>query len=173
MIPWVHPMNHVQVRVLLSFVVVWHRLVLPISFIVISLLWDNHIINSLVPGRCGGNLKSAISKHMSWISSWVPLVKLVPGEWMPKNTFDLKSTLVQVMVWCCQVISHYLSQWCPRSVSPNLSYEVFFVLWKFLHWQDISSILNFVVSMTSPGLILGLRPANDRPCYFVTLSLIG
>ena len=29
-----------------------------------------------------------------------------------------KSTLVQVMAWCCQATSHYLSQSRPRSLSP-------------------------------------------------------
>ena len=27
--------------------------------------------------------------------------------------------------------------------------------------------------LTLPGLILGLHPANERRCYFVTTSLIG
>ena len=31
---------------------------------------------------------------------------------------DNKSTLVQVMAWCRQATSHYLSQCCPRSLSP-------------------------------------------------------
>ena len=31
---------------------------------------------------------------------------------------DDKSTLVQVMAWCRQATSHYLSQWWPRSLSP-------------------------------------------------------
>ena len=30
---------------------------------------------------------------------------------------DDKSTLVQVMTWCRQATSHYLSQWWPRSLS--------------------------------------------------------
>ena len=32
---------------------------------------------------------------------------------------DDKSTLVQVMAWCCQVTSHILSQCWPRCMSPN------------------------------------------------------
>ena len=38
-------------------------------------------------------------------------------RWMPKNPIGDKSTLVQVMAWCCQATSHYLSQCWPRSVS--------------------------------------------------------
>ena len=39
-------------------------------------------------------------------------------RWMPLDLTDDKSTLVQVMAWCRQVTSHYLSQWWPRSLSP-------------------------------------------------------
>ena len=38
---------------------------------------------------------------------------------MPLDFTDEKSTLVQVMAWCRQATSHYLSQCWPRSMSPN------------------------------------------------------
>ena len=38
---------------------------------------------------------------------------------MPLELTDDKSTLVQVMAWCRQATSHYLSQRWPRSMSPN------------------------------------------------------
>ena len=38
---------------------------------------------------------------------------------MPLDLTDDKSTLVQVMAWCCQTRSHYLSQCWPRSLSPH------------------------------------------------------
>ena len=37
---------------------------------------------------------------------------------MPWDLTDDKSTLVQVMAWCRQATSHYLSQWWPSSMSP-------------------------------------------------------
>ena len=37
---------------------------------------------------------------------------------MPTDLIDGKSTLVQVMAWCRQATSHYLSQFWPRSLSP-------------------------------------------------------
>ena len=40
-------------------------------------------------------------------------------RWMPLDLTDDKSTLVQVMAWCRQATSHYLSQCWPRSMSPN------------------------------------------------------
>ena len=38
---------------------------------------------------------------------------------MPLDLTDDKSPLVQVMAWCRQATSHYLSQYWPRSMSPN------------------------------------------------------
>ena len=38
---------------------------------------------------------------------------------MPLDLTDDNSTLVQVMAWCRQATSHYLSQCWPRSMSPN------------------------------------------------------
>ena len=40
-------------------------------------------------------------------------------RWIPLDLTDDKSTLVQVMAWCCQATSHYLSQCWPRSMLPN------------------------------------------------------
>ena len=40
-------------------------------------------------------------------------------RWMPPNLAEYKSTLVQVMAWCHQAASLYLSQCWPRSMSPN------------------------------------------------------
>ena len=39
-------------------------------------------------------------------------------KWMPLNTIDNKSTSVQVMAWCRQATSHYLSQCWPWSMLP-------------------------------------------------------
>ena len=38
--------------------------------------------------------------------------------WMSLDFMDDQSTLVQVMAWCHQATSHYLSQCWPRSLSP-------------------------------------------------------
>ena len=40
-------------------------------------------------------------------------------RWMQLDVTDDKSTLVQVMAWCHQATSHYLSQCWPRSMLPN------------------------------------------------------
>ena len=38
--------------------------------------------------------------------------------WIPQNFTNEKLTLVQVMAWCHQATSHYLSQCWPRFISP-------------------------------------------------------
>ena len=53
---------------------------------------------------------------------------------MPQNPSDDKSTLVQVMAWCRQAASHYLSQCCPRSLSP---YGVTRPQW--VNWSNVDS----------------------------------
>ena len=40
-------------------------------------------------------------------------------RWLSLDFTDDKSTLVQVMAWCRQAASHYLSQCWPRSMLPN------------------------------------------------------
>ena len=58
-----------------------------------------------------------IFKLISVIGSWgIPCE--IALRWMPLALTDDKSTLVQVMAWCHQATSHYLSQCWPRSLSP-------------------------------------------------------
>ena len=56
------------------------------------------------------------------------------------NLADDKSTLVQVMAWCRQATSHYLSQCWPRSVSP---YGVTRPQWVINHWLS-DRIRNYI-----------------------------
>ena len=58
-------------------------------------------------------LKSRIYMYTLSISCQTAL------RWMPQQLTDDKSTLVQVIAWCRQAPSHYLSQCWPRSMSPN------------------------------------------------------
>ena len=43
----------------------------------------------------------------------------IAPRWMPLDLTNDKSLLVQVMAWCRQATSHYLSQCWSRSMSPN------------------------------------------------------
>ena len=75
------------------------------------------VFNSLAPGRCGCYLKLVIFKLVSRINILSISCEIVL-RWTPQDVTDDKSTLVQVMAWCHQATSHYLSQCWPRSVSP-------------------------------------------------------
>ena len=77
---------------------------------------SSHGINSLAPGRCGCNFRNIIFELISWIDTLSATSKIVV-RWMPQNSSDDKSTLVQVMAWCGQATNHYLNQCWPRSMS--------------------------------------------------------
>ena len=74
-------------------------------------------VNSLAPVRSGCDSKNGIFNPVLLIgifrSSHDNALR-----WMPHDLIDDKSTLVQVMAWCHQTTSHYLSQCWLRSLSP-------------------------------------------------------
>ena len=58
-------------------------------------------LNSLAPGRCLSNFESLFFEYMLRIK-FMSTSDKIAFWWMPQNTFDDKSTLVNVMVWCRQ-----------------------------------------------------------------------
>ena len=68
-----------------------------------------------------GDLNEILAKQffkiISVIGGWSIFCEIAL-RWMPLGLTDDKSTLVQVMAWCRQGTSHYLSQCWPRSMSP-------------------------------------------------------
>ena len=74
------------------------------------------LIYSLAPGRF--KFRLAIFKPILVNGGW-GISYEIALRWMPQDLTDDKSTLVQVMTWCHQATSHYLSQCWPRSLSPN------------------------------------------------------
>ena len=70
--------------------------------------WLNH-------WRCGSNFKSITVKPIE--NSSLGTGREIAFSWWLQNLNDEKSTLVQVIAWCCQTISYYLSQCWPRSTS--------------------------------------------------------
>ena len=73
--------------------------------------------NSLTPGRFVWNFIQVIFKIISVVDGWGISCETAV-RWMSLFHSDDKSTLVQVMAWCPQATSHYLSQCWPRSMSP-------------------------------------------------------
>ena len=78
--------------------------------------WDG-LINLLALRKCSSNLKSRIFKLIIQNSSLGSHCEIAL-RWMPQNLPNEKSALVQVMAWCHQAASHYLSQCWLRSISP-------------------------------------------------------
>ena len=69
------------------------------------------------PEKGGRNLKESFFKLILWIDI-SSIFYEIGLRWVPQEPIDDKSTLVQVMAWCRQATSHYLSQCWPRSMSP-------------------------------------------------------
>ena len=81
---------------------------------VLGCSWDFLGLNSLAPGGFDYSLKSVNFKLISMINIWSTFCEIAI-RWIPQYLSDHKLTLVQVMAWCRQATSHYLSQCWPRS----------------------------------------------------------
>ena len=78
---------------------------------------ENKIINSLAPGRPICHFKTAIF-NLVLLTGIFTSSNDNALRWMPRDLPDDKSTLVQVMAWCRQATSHYLSQYWPNFMLP-------------------------------------------------------
>ena len=109
--------------------VAWQRWRTHISWIIIS-LWQRFCVgdcmkladfqlafNSLAPGRFWWNSSNNIFNPISMIDGWGISCEIAL-RWMSLDLTDDMSTLIQVMAWCHQATSHYLSQCWPRYMSP-------------------------------------------------------
>ena len=74
-------------------------------------------INSWANGKFEWNLGSFIFQIISVIDGWGIFYELALSS-MSLDLTAYKSTFIQVMAWCRQATSHYLSQCWPRSLSP-------------------------------------------------------
>ena len=85
-------------------------------------------------------------------------------RWMPLDLTDDKSTLVQVMAWCHQATSHYLSQCWPRSLPPydfTRPQWVNFLVLKLECFKRTRSILLLLM----PWLLAS--PGHQQPCHWM------
>ena len=76
------------------------------------------VFDSLSSGRFEGNFIEVNFKLMLMIDGLGIFVE-IDFRLILLDLTNEKSTLVQVMAWCGQATSHYLSQCWPRSMSPN------------------------------------------------------
>ena len=99
--------------------------------------------------------------------------------WMTMDRITTKESFCWIWITMINVICHLFSKSCPHTVWYHYNVVNFLIahpwgwgmecpLWKHKHW------LMFCLSYCDAvlGLILDLRPANERLRYFVTTSLI-
>ena len=87
--------------------------------------WVNLLLYSLASGRIQRDFRKLIFQLILVNDGWSISCEIVL-EWMSMDLTDGKLTLVQVLAWCCQATSHYLSQCWPRSLS---SYDIIRPQW--------------------------------------------
>ena len=88
---------------------------------------------------------------------------------MPWDLTNDKSTLVQVMAWCHQATSHYLSQCWPWSMS---SYGITMLHWvnSRKHEKCISIFYHFLAQRWQSGW--NLSPLDDYDLFCTTQSIL-
>ena len=74
-------------------------------------------VNSLAPGKFEWNFRHVFFKQILVTDGWGISCE-IGITWMSLDFADDQSTLVQIMAWCRQATSHYLSQCWPRSLLP-------------------------------------------------------
>ena len=93
----------------------WTILLVPHSLL---LCLYQFIVNSLAAGKFEWHFRFLIFQIVSVIDGQGISCETAL-RWMSLDLIDDKSSLVQVMAWCRQATSHYLSQCWLRSISPN------------------------------------------------------
>ena len=101
---------------------------------------------------------------------------------MSLDLTDDKSTLVQVMAWCHQATSHYLSQCWPRSLSYGITRPQWINVWRlgdaYLHQQTRSPKVQimawqlFVLSEYISSINWYIHSKRSLLAYFTWLSLL-
>ena len=95
-------------------------------------------LNSLAPGRFSWRFRWVIFMLILVIDDWCMSCEIAI-RWIQLDLTDDKSTLVQVMAWCRQATSHYLSQCWPRSLSPYGAIRPQWV--KLRKWTKVITVL--------------------------------
>ena len=97
------------------------------------------IVNSLAPGKLEWNFRHVIFKQILMIDGWGISCEIAL-IWMSLDFTDDQSTSVQVMAWCRQATSHYLSQCWSRSLLP---YDVTRPQWvNPLPLRDVKNVIS-------------------------------
>ena len=113
------------------------------------------------------NRKLVILKHISEIDV-VSISRKMSLRWIPQDLIDDYSTLVQVMAWCHQATSHYLSPCWPRTRSP---YGVSITRPKLIIMNEVTKWL--CACQISPGFPSNLCQSQITEYCFIDLKIAG
>ena len=94
-------------------------------------------VNSLASGKFEWNFRYVLFKWISVIDGWGISCEIAL-IWMSLDFTDDPPTLVQVMAWCRQATSHYLSLCWPTSLMPYGATRPQWVNW-ILHIAQLTS----------------------------------
>ena len=101
------------------------------------------------PGHSGWSLWSP--PHLI-ASGLIPVMSCkIALRWMPLDLTDDKSALVQVMAWCHQATSHYVSQCWPRFMSPYGVTRPQWVKTLAMRWTQIKKVLTLTLLIIWPS----------------------
>ena len=137
------------------------------------------LFNSLAAGKFEWHFRYLIFQIISVIDGWRISCELAL-RWMSLDSTDDKSTLVQVMSWCCQATSHYMSQCWPRSLSP---YDVtrpqwvklvvqLFPPWINVHVYTLSISVSFTIHLAFE-IVMMISKVKHAICQNEQLSSGG
>ena len=107
-------------------------------------------VNSLAPGRSEYDSKNVIS-NLVLLFGIFRSAHDNALRWMPQDLTDDKSTLVQVMAWCRQATSRYLSQCWPRYLSPYGVSRPQWVNMTVSQWPNISWLTRVILPQIFPS----------------------
>ena len=105
-----------------------------------------NLTNCSRAGRCGSNLKVSYTMKVTKKKLSIYMYYEIVLKWTPQNTFDDESTFVQVMAWCLEAPSHYLSQCWLRFTSP---YIIISPQW-VKQWSSTSIMIKHYVCILPP-----------------------
>ena len=126
------------------------------------------IINSSAPGRFQITFRQVIFKLTLVNGGWGISFEIAL-RWMPLDLTDDKSTLVQVMAWCRQATSHYLSQCWPRSMLSNGVTRPQWVNKRDIVWCLISVMFN----LSTPGAVFMCQWIGSVLVQIMACRLLG
>ena len=125
-------------------------------------------VNSLTSWQLKWNFRYLILDLISVIGCWGNSCKTALW-WMPLDLTDDKSTMAQVMAWCHQTTSHYLSHCWPRSTLPydvaRLQWVKKFMCYTISNLQNLSLISSRFQWISGIPYVICQTLLGTSPCY--------